>query len=119
MKRRGAPMAWTWLNETELRNAVRLHVFRKQIIPSDAAEILHKQALGLQNGVYSPAVPALADVNRETERLGALHTATMGTRTLDILHFAQVLVLGLKEFPTFDERQPKLAKAAGLKVPKP
>ena len=118
MKRHGAPMAWSWLHEVEFRNAIRLQAFRKQLDPADVADILHKQALGLETGVYFPAAPALAEVNREVERLGALHTATIGTRTLDILHVAQALVLGLREFLTFDSRQGKLAKAAGLKVPK-
>ena len=118
MKAHGVPMAWTWLHEMEFRNAIRLQAFRKQVDPSDVSEILHKQALGLENGVYFPATPALAEVNREVERLGGLHTKIIGTRTLDILHVAQALVLGIKEFLTFDARQAALAKAAGLKVPK-
>ncbi len=117
MKAHGVPMAWTWLHEMEFRNAIRLQAFRKQLDPQDVALILHNQALGLENGVYFTAAPALAEVNREVERLGGLHTQTLGTRTLDILHVAHATVLGLKEFLTFDQRQAALAKAAGLKVP--
>jgi predicted nucleic acid-binding protein len=102
----------------EFRNAIRLQSFRKQLDPIDVKGILHKQALGLENGVYFPAAPALAEVNREAERLSELHTEIIGTRTLDILHVAQATVLGIKEFLTFDLRQAALAKAAGLKVPK-
>ena len=118
MKSHGMPMAWTWLHEMEFRNAIRLQAFRKQIAPEDMGHILHKQALGLDNGVYIPAAPALAEVNRVAEKLSDLHTATIGTRSLDILHVAQALVLGIREFLTFDIRQAALAKAAGLKVPK-
>lgn len=110
-------MAWTWLHEMEFRNAIRLQAFRKQIDPQDVAQIIHNQALGLENGVYFSAMPALAEVNREVERLSGLHTQTLGTRTLDILHVAHAVVLGIKEFLTFDHRQAALAKAAGLKVP--
>jgi predicted nucleic acid-binding protein len=39
-----------------------------------------------------------------------------GTRTLDSLHVACALELKAKRFWTFDERQSKLAKAAGLKL---
>lgn len=118
MKSHGSPMAWTWLHEMEFRNAIRLQAFRKQIDATDVAGIHHKQALGLENGVYFPAAPALAEVNREAERLSAAHTIIVGTRTLDILHVAQATVMGIKEFLTFDIRQATLAKAAGLKVPK-
>ncbi len=118
MKSHGVAMAWTWLHEMEFRNAIRLQAFRKQLDPSDVAGILHKQALGLENGVYFSAAPALAEVNREAERLSGLHTEIIGTRTLDILHVAHATVLGIKEFLTFDHRQAMLAKAAGLNVPK-
>jgi predicted nucleic acid-binding protein len=117
MKSHGVPMAWTWLHEMEFRNAIRLQVFRKQLDLQDMAQIFHRQSLGLENGVYFSTSPALAEVNREVERLSGLHTKILGTRTLDILHVAHALVLGIQEFLTFDRRQADLAKAAGLKVP--
>jgi predicted nucleic acid-binding protein len=40
----------------------------------------------------------------------------LGTRTLDSLHVACALELKAERFWTFDERQAKLAKAAGLKI---
>jgi predicted nucleic acid-binding protein len=52
----------------------------------------------------------------EAERLSALHSERLGTRILDILHVAAALVNGSRVFITFDIRQAKLAKAAGLKV---
>jgi predicted nucleic acid-binding protein len=52
----------------------------------------------------------------EAERLSTSYSERFGTRSLDILHVAAALVLGVKEFHTFDTRQAKLAKAAGLKV---
>ncbi len=117
MKSHGVPMVWTWLHEMEFRNAIRLQVFRKQLDPQDIAQILHRQSLGLENGVYLPISPAIAEVNREVERLSGLYTKNLGTRTLDILHVSHALVLGIREFLTFDRRQADLAKAAGLKVP--
>ena len=44
-------------------------------------------------------------------------TAKSGHRTLDVLHIATAVHLGAKEFLTFDIRQKKLARHAGLKVP--
>jgi len=39
---------------------------------------------------------------------------SLGTSTLDILHVAAAIVLDADSFHTFDDRQKKLAKAAGL-----
>jgi predicted nucleic acid-binding protein len=118
MKRHGTPMPWTWLHAIEFRNAIRLQHFRGQIEQEEIDEILYKQALGLDNGVYFPAAPALAEVKRLVEKLSAAHTTAIGSRTLDILHVAQAVVLKAKNFLTFDNRQATLAKAAGLLVPK-
>ncbi len=48
--------------------------------------------------------------------LARSYVAKLGTRTLDSLHVAAALELQAERFWTFDERQAKLAKAAGLKV---
>jgi predicted nucleic acid-binding protein len=61
--------------------------------------------------------PPLAEVMIEAERLSALYSETLGTRSLNVLHVASALVLGRSEFLTFDNRQGALASAAGLKVP--
>lgn len=39
---------------------------------------------------------------------------TLGVRTLDSLHVACAMELSAQKFWTFDERQAKLAEAAGL-----
>lgn len=44
------------------------------------------------------------------------HGAKLGVRTLDTLHVSCALELQAERFWTFDERQAKLAKAAGLKT---
>lgn len=54
----------------------------------------------------------------EAERLSALHSERLGTRSLDILHVAAALVLGSTEFLSLDERQTRLARAAGITVPR-
>jgi hypothetical protein len=46
----------------------------------------------------------------------ASHSATLGCRTLDIIHVAAALVIGAGEFVTFDVRQGAMAKKAGLEV---
>jgi predicted nucleic acid-binding protein len=64
-------------------------------------------------GVLTPVELTLADLTSEAERLSALHSETFGTRSLDILHVASALVLGLSTFLTFDRRQCTLAEVAG------
>lgn len=48
--------------------------------------------------------------------LSRRQTPKLGTRSLDVLHVACALELKLRHFMTFDERQQRLAAAAGLKV---
>ena len=112
------PLPWTWLHELEFRNAVRLRTFRREMNSDELTRALIDQRTDVDAGVYLAAVPPLADVARETERLSGIFTKSLGTRSLDILHVSHALVLGIKEFLTFDARQAALAKAAGLKVPK-
>jgi len=45
-----------------------------------------------------------------------LHVTRLGARTLDSLHVASAVELKAGEFWTFDERQAKLAAAAGFKM---
>jgi len=47
--------------------------------------------------------------------LSRKHTASIGCRSLDVLHVASALELELKNFLTFDRRQQKLAAAAGIR----
>lgn len=55
---------------------------------------------------------------RRAAQLTREHTAKLGTRAADALHVACALELKLRHFLTFDERQAKLATAAGLKLVK-
>jgi hypothetical protein len=53
---------------------------------------------------------------RRAARLSELHSATTGTRSLDILHVAAAKSLRAVEFISFDGRQRALASAIGFKV---
>jgi predicted nucleic acid-binding protein len=117
MRRQALPLPISWLHQLEFRNALRLRVFRAEITPSQRDASLNAMLADLAAGVLEAAAPPLPALLIEAERLGALHTETLGTRSLDILHVASALVLGLGECLTFDNRQAALAKAAGLRVP--
>jgi hypothetical protein len=117
MRRQTLPLPFTWLHRLEFRNAIRLRVFRAEITPAQRDASLNTLLGDLAAGVLIAASPPLTDVMIEAERLSALHSETLGTRSLDILHVAAALVLGVVQVLTFDTRQAALARVAGLKVP--
>jgi predicted nucleic acid-binding protein len=109
------PLPFTALHELEVRNALRLGVFRgvlttEQMKAASAnldADLRARRLL--RTAVQWPVVFRLAS------RLSARHATATGTRSLDILHVAAAKGLQLKEFVSFDVRQRDLAVAAGLK----
>lgn len=116
MRRQELPLPFTWLHQLEFRNALRLRVFRREITVSQRDASLNAMLADLASGILVPASPSLAEVMTEGERLSALYSERLGTRSLDVLHVSAALVLGLGEILTFDTRQVALARAAGLKA---
>ncbi len=116
MKRQTSPLAFTWIHQLEFRNALRLRVFRREITAIQRDASLNLLLGDLAGGVLSHSVPPLSEVMIEAERLSASHSEKLGTRSLDILHVSAALVAGCRLFITFDARQARLAKAAGMKT---
>lgn len=108
------PLLLTPLSEHELRNAIRLCVFRRQITSGQREKALHEldkdKAAGVLHGVPLDWPKAF----KQAEALGRQHTEDHGNRGMDILHVASALALRAKRFATFDDRQRALAKLAGL-----
>lgn len=111
-----APLPYTQFHELELRNALRLKAFRGEISAPELSIALQRWDEDVANGVWRRPAYALADVFVTAETLSAAHTAHTGCRTLDVLHVAAAVVLRAAEFVTWDERQARLAHAAGLRV---
>ncbi len=114
LKQQKQPLPFTGLHRLELRNALRLRVFRKEITPEQRELSIQAMLSDLATGVFCHADPPWTEVLLEAERLSAGHSEFLGTRSLDILHVASALVLGAGQFITFDSRQGSLATAAGL-----
>lgn len=110
------PLLITPLQRCELGNAIRLTVFRKHIDQAacNAALAQIENLFAVGKFLYTPLV--WTDVVAEAERLGARHTASLGVRTLDLIHIAAAVSLAVKDFLTFDVRQHAFAKASGLRV---
>lgn len=111
-----APYFLTPWQELEVRNALRLKVFRGEITNEQLRQSLAALESDMQAGRWERPQFSVSDVQRGAERLSAKHATSVGCRTLDILHVAAAVVIGAKEFVTFDSRQGALAKKAGLKV---
>jgi predicted nucleic acid-binding protein len=111
------PISVCWLHQLEFRNALRLRVFRKEMTTAQRDASLNFFLADLANGVWVLETPPHQSLMTEAERFSAMHSETIGTRSLDILHVAAAVVLGCSVFLTFDLRQSTLAKAAGLTVP--
>jgi predicted nucleic acid-binding protein len=116
MQRASEALPFTPLHRHELRNAVRLRVFRREITVEQRKEALHEVDADLADAILAHTTIPWTDTFREAENLAAAHTENLGVRSFDLLHVALAITLGAKEFLTFDARQATLAKAAGLKV---
>jgi len=111
------PMTLSPYNSFELGNALRFAEFRKTIKSGEAALYWSQFQAATRRGRLLLTVCNLADVLDEATRLSSSHTLTGGHRGFDILHVAAALMMGAKEFLTFDANQKKLAEAEGLVVP--
>jgi predicted nucleic acid-binding protein len=115
MGRLSLPVLITPLGELELVNAVQLRLFRKEVRPAEARAANAAFRADSHDGVF--AMRALPEeVFTRARQLASKWTAKLGTRSLDILHVAAAIALRAAAFHTFDDRQRKLAKAAGLLV---
>jgi predicted nucleic acid-binding protein len=111
-----ALVPFTPLHGVEMRSAIRQKVGRGEISAVECARLLQAVDYDLASGVYSTPTIAWPDVYLEAETLSAAHTVSTLCRSLDILHIALAVVLGASEFCTFDVRQARMAKAAGISV---
>ena len=110
------PLPFTDLQRFELRNALRLAVFRYNADPVAAKAALAQIERDLEAGDLVETPLSWTDALQEADRIGEKHTATLGVRTIDLLHVGAALSLGAKDFLTFDTRQLACAKAAGFRV---
>ena len=110
------PLPFTPLHRHELRNALRLAVFRKEIDTERRDSAFADIGSDLADAVLAHVPIPWTDAFGEAEHLGKNHTETLGIRGVDLLHLGIALTLGAKRFLTFDLRQVKLAKSAGLNV---
>jgi len=111
-----APLVFTALHALEVRNAFQLGVFRGLLSSAEAAAAWGNLEADLTTGRLVRTVVKWPNAFRVAARLSERHSATIGTRSLDILHVASARTLRAAEFVSFDARQLGLAAAVGLKA---
>jgi hypothetical protein len=115
MKRQAESLPFTPLHRHELRNAIRLAVWRKELAGSQRREIFRLIELDLREGFLMHQPVAWHAAFRESERIGETQTETTGLRATDLLHIGMAFALEATEFISFDVTQRKAAIGAGLK----
>ena len=115
MRQYDAPLPFTPWHRLEVRNAIRLAVFHRAIDAHQGKIQLKQMEADLREETLIVHAPVdWVTVLREVEKLGAAHNESIGCRSGDLFHIAAAVAWGADHFLTFDERQKKMAKAAGL-----
>ena len=108
------PIIWmTPLNRAEVCHAIYLHAFRKAMAIADARKAWDRFEEDCESGLWVEVAFPEAAWERSMN-LARQFGPALGVRTLDSLHVACAVELGAMRFWTFDERQERLAIAAGL-----
>ncbi|MGO9203614.1 MAG: type II toxin-antitoxin system VapC family toxin [Limisphaerales bacterium] len=116
LQRAREPLPFTPLHRHELRNAIRLRVFRGEITPGQRKLAFLEIESDLAGSILAHTPIPWTDTFRECEALAAAHTEKLSVRSIDLLHVGLALALRATELLTYDTRQAALAKVVGLKV---
>jgi predicted nucleic acid-binding protein len=100
----------------EIQHAIRMCAFRREISGQEMAQALLRFEHDQGEGFFEMAEIDFATLIDKAIRLSHRYTLTHGVRYLDLLHVAAATLAKSRQFLTFDLRQAKLAKAAGLNV---
>jgi predicted nucleic acid-binding protein len=103
-------------NRIELRNALRNSQAFGQITEQDRRAAFRQIDIDINEGILLHVPVEWTNVFRQADELSEKHAGRQGQRTIDLLHVAIALECGAKIFLSFDNRQKRLARAAGLKV---
>ena len=103
------------LAEFETVNAFSLRVFRNEMLTINRDNAVRDLDDDVKHGILT-LVPVPDSAFARAKALAQTLTPTIGVRAVDLLHVAAALELGVDAFYTFDLKQHRTAKAAGLTV---
>ena len=110
------PVRLTDWHRVEIANAFQRAVKNARITREQATLLWQDFTDDVAIGRFEIVQVDHAAVLSRTLTLTQKHTATSGTRSLDLIHIASALEIGATDFLSFDNRQRDAAKAEGLKV---
>ena len=109
-----APLPFSQLHDLELKNALRLKLFRKEATRKRVEASIRLVDQDLTDGVLQRPALSWIDVFGRAQELSGEYSSQIGCRSLDLLHVASATLLDLTDFMTFDDRQGILAFKVGL-----
>lgn len=110
------PIRLTDWHRVEISNAFQRAVKNGRITSEQAALLWQNFTEDVAMGRFEISQVDHAAVLARTLTLTRKHTASTGTRSLDLIHIASALEIGATDFLSFDNRQRQTAAAEGLKV---
>ena len=110
------PLPFSHLHEIEVKNALRLKLFRKEALSRPVSKSIRTIDEDVDLQILRRPELNWVDVFRRAEELSKRFTPRSGSRSLDLLHVASCLLIPCRDFLTFDERQAIVARKAGLHV---
>src|SRR4051812_25685236 len=110
------PLAFTALHRLELRAGMMRWVFQGRLTAGHVTAAWENVIEDVRRRRLRRAPLSWQLAFREAAALANRHGATLGVRSLDILHAASAHLLGAREFVSFDLKQRGLASAMGLSV---
>jgi predicted nucleic acid-binding protein len=110
------PLPFSHLHELEVKNALRLKIFRKECPARPVSRAIRLMDKDLRAEILKRPALNWPEVFRKADELSKRFSARSGARSLDLLHVASCLLLSSRDFLTFDDRQAVVAKKAGLRL---
>jgi predicted nucleic acid-binding protein len=110
------PIFLTSFSKSEAQHALRMLAFQKHIPFAEMTRSLLQFERDEGEGFYQMQPLSPEDLFRRASLLSNRLTLEFGVRYLDLLYIAAGQLIGANRFLTFDARQGKLARAAGLQV---
>ncbi len=110
------PYCLTRWQTLEVKNAIRLKAFRKEITTAEMTQSVAAFEQDIAAGRWHRPDMIAGVVEDKADELSAKYSSALGCRTLDVIHVAAAIIIGARDFVTFDGRQGAMAKQAGLTV---
>lgn len=110
------PLPFSHLHEIEVKNALRLKVFRKEAPTGLITRSIRNIDKDVASQILKRPLLDWNDIFRKAQELSKRFSTRSGSRSLDLLHVASCLLIPSQEFLTFDDRQSAVARKAGLRL---